>query len=298
MSKRFVTGLVLSLALAAPAAAQQRPLVTEDPETIGSGLILFEGGFDSAARSLSRCRACTGDLLRLPTLGLSFGVELDRRAADRRRPLQPAQCQRARTRRRCRACSISPATRPATSRTSSSATKVRLLSETAGRPAIGVRFATKLPNASNENGIGLDTTDFYASLLMGKTVQSVRIVGNAGLGILGDPTRGDRQGDVLTYGFSVARAVRQGVGNRRRDQRPPADARRRDRAAGKRHPRRDARRRPVHASDSAIRRRHHPRHDLAGPKLWLHSRRDLGVSRIHGAVGRFPLPSPCLILSL
>jgi hypothetical protein len=48
-------------------------------------------------------------------------------------------------------------------------------------------------------------------LLIGKTVESVRIVGNAGLGILGDPTRGDRQGDVLTYGFSVARAVRQGT---------------------------------------------------------------------------------------
>ena len=33
---------------AAPAAAQQRPLVTEDPETIGAGLVLIEGGFDYA----------------------------------------------------------------------------------------------------------------------------------------------------------------------------------------------------------------------------------------------------------
>ena len=31
---------------AAGAAAQQRPLVTEDPETIGAGLVLLEGGFD------------------------------------------------------------------------------------------------------------------------------------------------------------------------------------------------------------------------------------------------------------
>ena len=44
---------------------------------------------------------------------------------------------------------------------------------------------------------------------MAKTVQSVRIVGNVGLGILGDPTRGDRQNDVLTYGLSFARAVPQ-----------------------------------------------------------------------------------------
>jgi hypothetical protein len=32
---------------------------------------------------------------------------------------------------------------------------------------------------------------------------------NVGLGILGDPTRGDRQNDVLTYGFSLARAITQ-----------------------------------------------------------------------------------------
>ena len=91
------------------------------------------------------------------------------------------------------------------------ATKIRLLSETASRPAIGVRFATKLPNAGNESGLGLDTTDFFVSGLFGKTVQSVRFVGNAGVGILGDPIRGDRQNDVVTYGVSIARAVFEGV---------------------------------------------------------------------------------------
>jgi hypothetical protein len=38
-------------------------------------------------------------------------------------------------------------------------------------------------------------------------VQSVRIVGNIGFGILSDPTVGDRQNDVLTYGASFARAL-------------------------------------------------------------------------------------------
>jgi hypothetical protein len=37
------------------------------------------------------------------------------------------------------------------------------------------------------------------------------VVGNAGLGILADPVVGNRQNDVLTYGLSVARAIRQGV---------------------------------------------------------------------------------------
>ena len=86
-------------------------------------------------------------------------------------------------------------------------TKIRMVPEGVGRPAIGIRFATKLPNASNESGLGLDTTDFHATILVAKTVQSVRVVGNAGVSILGDPTRGDRQNDVVTYGVSFARAL-------------------------------------------------------------------------------------------
>ncbi len=35
---------------ASRAGAQQRPLVTEDPETIGAGLVLLEGGFDLQRR--------------------------------------------------------------------------------------------------------------------------------------------------------------------------------------------------------------------------------------------------------
>jgi hypothetical protein len=64
-----------------------------------------------------------------------------------------------------------------------------------------------LPNAGNESGLGLDTTDFFATVIAGKTAQSVRIVGHIGLGILGDPTNGNRQNDVLLYGVSFARAL-------------------------------------------------------------------------------------------
>ena len=89
--------------------------------------------------------------------------------------------------------------------------KVRFVQESANSPAVAIRFWTRLPNAGNESGLGLDTTDFHFGLAIGKTVQSVRLVGNVGLGILADPVRGDRQNDVLDYGFSVARAVQQGV---------------------------------------------------------------------------------------
>jgi hypothetical protein len=86
-------------------------------------------------------------------------------------------------------------------------TKIRLLPEAAKHPAFGLRFATRLPNAENESGLGLDTTDFFASLLAAKTVRSIRVVGNIGLAILGDPTEGHRQNDLLTYGASFARAL-------------------------------------------------------------------------------------------
>ena len=210
MLKTVVMLVALSLGAAMPVSAQQRPLVTEDPETIGSGLILFEGGFDVQRDVLYPVSGLEGNLLRVPTLGLSFGLssiaelQIDGGFYNRLTVTgsQPAPLS-----------GMLDFTGNQTSDVEDVvvATKVRILSETSGRPAFGVRFATKLPNAGNESGLGLDTTDFYAALLFGKTVQSIRVVGNAGLGILGDPVRGDRQGDVLTYGVSVARAVRQGV---------------------------------------------------------------------------------------
>jgi hypothetical protein len=198
------------LLLARPVAAQQRPLVTEDPETIGSGLVLIEGGFDVQHDVVYPVSGLEGNLLRLPTLGVSFGLSsiaelqidggvYNRLSITSRRPA-PLADQLDFT--GFRTTDVEDIV---------VATKVRVMQETAARPAFGIRFATKLPNAGNESGLGLDTTDFFVSALGGKTVQSVRIVGNLGLGILGDPTRGDRQNDVVTYGLSVARAVRQGL---------------------------------------------------------------------------------------
>ena len=208
--KRIAGIAWIILVCAVPASAQQRPLVTEDPETIGAGLVLLEGGVDRQPDVFYPASGLKGTLLRLPTLGVSFGIssiaelQIDGGLYNRLNV-------------------TSRQTAPLSSLLDFSgdsthdveditvATKIRLLSETPGRPAFGVRFATRLPNASNESGLGLDTTDFHVSVLFGKTVQSIRFVGNVGLGILGDPVEGNRQNDVLTYGASVARAVRQGL---------------------------------------------------------------------------------------
>ena len=154
----------------------------------------------------------TGNLLRLPSLGVSFGDLVDRRDPDRRRPLQPAVGHGPRSRRRSSSMLDFAGDQTTSVEDIVIGTKIRLVSETesAVRPSASVSRPS-CRTRRNESGLGLDTTDFFASLLVGKTVQSIRVVGNAGLGILGDPTRGDRQNDVLTYGFSLARAVRQGL---------------------------------------------------------------------------------------
>jgi hypothetical protein len=205
---RFAVVCTFALSVVRPAAAQQRPLVTEDPEPIGAGRVLLEGGIDYAHNQDYPVSGLKGNLWRLPTIGLSVGISsiaefqidgapYDRLHIDERRtaPLSNLLTVTGDTTHDVEDLVV--------------ATKIRVMSEAAGRPAIGLRFATKLPNASNESGLGLDTTDFYFSLLGAKTVQSIRVVGNVGVGILSDPTDGNRQNDVLTYGLSFARALTQ-----------------------------------------------------------------------------------------
>jgi Putative MetA-pathway of phenol degradation len=200
-----VAALVLQPVMA---SAQQRPLVTEDPETIGAGRLLVEAGLDYGHSVEYPVSGLEGHLLRFPLIGVSVGlssiaeIQIDgglyNRLSITSRELAPLS-------------DMVTATGDSTSSVEDIVigTKIRITAETASRPSFGLRFATKLPNASNESGLGLDTTDFFASFLGAKTVQSVRIVGNIGLGILGDPTRGDQQNDVLTYGVSFARALTQ-----------------------------------------------------------------------------------------
>lgn len=198
--------LLLGCVAVAPVRAQQRPLKTEDPKPIGAGRVLVEGGVDYAQDQHYPVSGLSGNLMRLPTIGVSIGLssiaELQfdggvvNRLAITNRQTAPLS-------------HLVTATGNATRDVEDVvvATKIRIVPESGRRPAFGIRFATRLPNASNESGLGLDTTDFSASILTAKTVQSVRVAGNIGLGILGDPTDGQRQNDAVVYGASVARAL-------------------------------------------------------------------------------------------
>lgn len=208
MIRRLTIALAM-LAITDRVLAQQRPLVTEDPETVGAGRLLVEGGIDYAHNQQYPVSGLEGNLWRVPTVGFSFGIssiaELqidgglrDRLSISKRDPRAPL------------AAAVT-ATGDSTSDFADVivATKVRFVSEGTSRPAMAVRLATKLPTASNESGLGVDTIDFHALLLGAKTVESVRVVANLGVGILSDPTQGNRQNDVLLYGLSFARAMTQ-----------------------------------------------------------------------------------------
>jgi hypothetical protein len=209
MRFRIWCAVLVFSAFAVPASAQQRPLVTEDPEPIGAGRILIEGGMDLAHDYQNPVSGLKGNLVSVPTIGLSFGLSsiaelqidgglFNNLSISSRDPNAPL-------------AGLLNVSGDSTHDVSNAvvATKIRVLSETPSRPAFGIRFATKLPNASNEKGIDLDTTDFSGTILVAKTVQSIRVVGNIGAGILTNPTSGVGQNDVFLYGLSFARAVTQ-----------------------------------------------------------------------------------------
>ena len=206
MIHRFVLTAALVLC-AATAFAQQRPLQTEDPETIGAGRILIEAGVDYKRDVYFPISGLRGNLFTVPPMGVSIGI-----SSIAEIQLDAGLYQKLYITEQIPDAPFSDLLVLDSGSTSDVedlhiGAKVRFLSETAGRPAMGVRFSTRLPNASNESGLGKDMQDFSASLVFGKTIQSVRVVGNIGMLILGNPTKPAAQDDLLAYSLSVARAI-------------------------------------------------------------------------------------------
>ena len=192
---------------AIPVQAQQRPILTEDPDPIGDGKMLIEAGVDHTWTQRFPVSGLEGNLLRGPLLGISTGigpsVELQ---------VDDLSWSRLAIHERFEA-PLSWIVKSGPDSTSSVedivvATKIRLVRETGARPSFGFRFATRLPLGGNEKGIGLDTMSFFQSLLVGKSLRTTRVVGNFGYAILSNPIVATRQNDVLTYGLSLVHGLR------------------------------------------------------------------------------------------
>src|SRR5262245_59159671 len=155
MRLRTIAILIILLAKSRSGFAQQRPLVTEDPETIGSGLILLEGGYEYQDDLFYPVSGLTGDLMRIGTLGFSFGV-----GSIAEVQIDGGIVQRLTVKDRQRAPLSGELTFTGDHTKDFEdvviGTKVRVVAEGPGHPALALRFATRLPNASTESGIGLD----------------------------------------------------------------------------------------------------------------------------------------------
>ena len=208
MTRIFTTFiLVLVLAAARPALGQQRPLKTEDPETVGSGRALIEAGLDYNRDVFLPVSGLRGNHITVPAFGLSLGV-----SSIAEIQLDWGIYQKLNITEQVAGAPLSDLLLVDDDRTDDFGdihigAKVKLLSETARRPAIGSWFSTRLPNAGNESGLGKDVQDFASAVTIGKTVQSVRVVANIGMLMIGRPTEAVAQDDLLIYGLSVARAV-------------------------------------------------------------------------------------------
>jgi hypothetical protein len=184
------------------ANAQQRPLLTEDVDIIPPGTMRIQTGVDFLQGAKFPASGLTGDLTRVGVLGISIGfapnVEFQIEGV-----AQNFLSINSRT------ASAIPLTLAAGANSTNDAgdfilwTKFKLRAETARGPAVGFRFGVQLPNSSQGTGIGLNQTNAYGSILVGKKFGSdgrFNTFGNLGIAILTAPTQLFTQNDVFTYG--------------------------------------------------------------------------------------------------
>jgi hypothetical protein len=204
---RFTSALLIAASLGTVTAfAQQRPLDTDDPEPVGTARVLVAGGISYAHDRFYPLSGLEGNLWQLPVFRFVVGIgpiadfELNGGPYDRMDitartggPLAGLVTASGDTTHAVDDIMIG--------------TKIRLVPETTLNPAIGFRFAVRLPNAKHESGLGQDTTDFSASALVGKTIHGLRIVANAGITIMSEPLDAAKQNDVIAYGFSAVQPI-------------------------------------------------------------------------------------------
>ena len=197
-----LASIAIVLCLATVAHAQQRPLLTEDVDIIPPGTVRIEAGIDFMQGAKYTVSGLKGDLTRVGVIGVSFGmgpnVEFQIEGV--------AQNYLSINSRGPSAVPLSIA--PGANSTNDTGdftlwAKFKLRNETHHGPSLGFRFGVGLPNSNQSRGIGINQTNAYGSILVGKKFgQDGRFntFGNLGIAILTAPTQLFSQNDVLTYG--------------------------------------------------------------------------------------------------
>jgi hypothetical protein len=93
-------------------------------------------------------------------------------------------------------------------------TKIKLRNETRNGPSLGFSFGVELPNSSEARGIGVNQTNAFGMILLGKRFGRegrLNTFGNLGLGIYTAPTQLFTQNDMLLYGLAGVFRVNKSV---------------------------------------------------------------------------------------
>jgi len=199
---RSSLALVIMVAWSVTASAQQRPLLTEDVDIIPPGTMRIEAGIDFLQGSRFPVSGLTGDLTRVGVIGLNFGMapNVEFQIEGVAQNVLSINS---------RGTSLIPLSlAPGANSTNDTGdfilwTKFKLRSETKHGPSLGFRFGVGLPNSSQGRGLGLNQTNAYGSVLVGKKFGRdgrLNTFGNLGIAILTAPTELFSQNDVLTYG--------------------------------------------------------------------------------------------------
>jgi len=198
----FIVALLISGT--ATATAQQRPLITEDVDIIPPGTIRIEAGIDFMQGAKYSVSGIRGDLTRGGVIGISFGmgpnVEFQIEGVAQNYVSINSRGPSA----------IPLDLTPGANSTNDTgdftiAAKFKLRNETRRGPSLGFRFGVQLPNSNEARGIGLNATNAFGSVLVGKKFGHdgrFNTFGNLGIAILTAPTELFTQNDVLTYGVA------------------------------------------------------------------------------------------------
>jgi hypothetical protein len=196
--------LAFLFCVGAVASAQQRPLLTEDVDIIPPGSLRIEAGIDFVQKAKYPVSGLTGDLTRAGVIGITIGLA----------PNVEVQIEGV-AQNLLSINSRGPSAIPLNVKAGANSTndvgdftlwtKIKLRNETANLPSLGFRFGVQLPNSNQNRGIGLNQTNAYGQILVGKKFgrnARVNTFGNLGIAILTSPTGLFSQNDVLTYGLA------------------------------------------------------------------------------------------------
>src|SRR6476646_1667425 len=162
-----LASIALLLCFANVSYAQQRPLLTEDVDIIPPGTIRIEAGIDFMQGAKYTVSGLRGDLTRVGVIGINFGMG----------PNVEFQIEGV-AQNYLSINSRGPSATPLDILAGANSTndtgdftlsaKFKLRNETRRGPSLGFRFGVELPNSNQARGIGVNQTNAFGQILVGK----------------------------------------------------------------------------------------------------------------------------------